>query len=33
MVDATTLEEVLERLNRLEEEFSPNDGARWFNRL
>src|SRR5215210_1859238 len=33
MADATTLDEVLERLNRLEGELAPNDGARWFNRL
>lgn len=33
MADATTLDEVLERLNRLEGELSPDDGVRWFNRL
>lgn len=33
MADATTLDEVLERLNRLEEELPPHDGVRWFNRL
>ncbi len=33
MADATTLDEVLERLNRLEGELQPDDGVRWFNRL
>jgi Family of unknown function (DUF5995) len=33
MADATTIDEVLERLNRLEDELPPDDGVRWFNRL
>lgn len=33
MADATTIDEVLERLNRLEDELPSNDGVRWFNRL
>lgn len=33
MADATTIDEALERLNRLGDELSPNDGVRWFNRL
>lgn len=33
MADVTTLDEALERLNRLEGELSPHDGVRWFNRL
>ena len=33
MADAMTLDEVLERLNRLEDELPPDDGVRWFNRL
>lgn len=33
MADATTLDEVLERLNRLEGDLPPDDGVRWFNRL
>ncbi|MDQ4071885.1 MAG: DUF5995 family protein [Actinomycetota bacterium] len=33
MADATTIEEVLERLNQLEGDLPPDDGVRWFNRL